>query len=90
MQTFYFKSYTIVYRKYIYTNIMLLYKYNVVISGTDLYRCGIELLTELQILQHSAMVKLLMEWDHTLFIGHPTRFRRWPMVKKQKQVPKGH
>ena len=30
---------------------MLLYKYNVVISGTDLYRCGIELLTELQILQ---------------------------------------
>ena len=67
-----------------------LYKYNVVISGTDLYRCGIELLTELQILQHSAMVKLLMEWDHTLFIGHPTRFRRWPMVKKQKQVPKGH
>ena len=90
MQTFYFKSYTIVYRKYIYTNIMLLYKYNVVISGTDLYRCGIELLTELQILQHSAMVKLLMEWDHTLFIGLPTRFRRWPIVKKQKQVPKGH
>ena len=36
------------------------------------------------------VVTLLMEWDHTLFIGHPTRFLVVVTgfgMEKQKQVP---
>ena len=47
--------------------------------------------TEAAILTDATIValKLLMEWDHTLFIGHPTRFFSHPAARSSRRCPDG-